>query len=49
MCCYPDCIYDADSVMTEENGDGDQIYLDVTIWFKSQHPKMFPVVREFIK
>ena len=45
---YPDCIYNADAVMTEENEDGDQIYLDVTIWFESQHPDIFPTVREFI-
>ena len=46
---YPDCIYDTDAVMIEENNDGDQIHLDVTIWFESQHPSIFPIVREFIK
>ena len=49
MCRYPDCIYDTDDAMTEENEDRDQIYLNVTIWFESQHPNIFPVVREFIK
>ena len=49
MSRYPDCIYNADAVMTEEKEDGDQIYLDVTIWFESQHPDIFPTVREFIK
>ena len=45
MCRYPDCIYDVDDVMTEENEDGDQIFLDVTILFESQHPNIFPFVR----
>ena len=35
--------------MMDESDEGERIYLDVTMWFKSDDLSTFHVVREFIK
>ena len=46
---YPYCVNNIEAEMIDESDEGNCIYLDVTMWFKSDDLSAFCVVRDFIK